>query len=154
MDVFSKKKRSDIMSKIRSKNSRAELAAFNGLKKRGIKFLRHYNDVPGKPDAAVPSKKKALFIDGDFWHGRNFLKLKKRLPKVYWVQKIQSNISRDRKQNRLLKKSGWQVLRIWEKDLIASPSETIEKIARFFGQTSRRLGRGHQSRRGNNRDKR
>ena len=85
------------MSKIRSKNTKAELIVFRELRKRKIYFQKHYKKCVGCPDIAIPSKKIAVFIDGDFWHGRNFHKDKKRLPKRYWLNKIEGNIVRDKK---------------------------------------------------------
>ncbi|MFA6228309.1 MAG: very short patch repair endonuclease [Patescibacteria group bacterium] len=116
-DVFSKEKRSEIMSKIRGKNTKVELLVFGELRKRGVYFQKHYKRAPGKPDIALPRKKIAVFIDGDFWHGYNFSNTKKRLPKKYWRAKIEANIHRDVKNRRKLKRMGWKVLRIWEHQL-------------------------------------
>jgi len=90
-DKFSKEKRSEIMSRIRSKNTKAEITVFRELRKRGIYFQKHYKKIAGNPDIALPRKKKAVFIDGDFWHGYNFSKLKERLPKKYWLEKIEDH---------------------------------------------------------------
>ena len=98
------------MSRIRSKNTKIEKLVFRELRKRKIYFQRHYKKCAGNPDIALPGKKIAIFIDGDFWHGYNFKKTKSRLPKKYWQEKIQSNIQRDRKNVVELKKEGWQVL--------------------------------------------
>lgn len=132
MDVFTKKKRSEIMSRIRSKNTKAELLVFRELRRRGIYFQKHYNRAPGKPDIALPRKKIAVFIDGDFWHGWQFFKNKKRLPKKYWVKKIEGNIVRDRKNRRILKKQGWKVLRIWEHEINSVKNQAcLDEIIRF-----------------------
>ncbi len=131
-DCFTKEKRSEIMSRIRSKNTKAELLVFRELRRRGIYFQKHYSLVAGKPDIALPRKKKAVFIDGDFWHGRNFKKTKDRLPKKYWRAKIEGNIKRDRKNRAKLKKEGWQVLRIWEGDIKKSLDKMMEKIIFFI----------------------
>lgn len=132
MDVFSKNKRSEIMSKIRSKNTKAELIVFHELRKRKIYFQKHYKKAIGSPDIAFPRKKIAIFIDGDFWHGRNFSKNKKKLPKKYWREKISSNILRDIRNKIKLKKQGWRVLRIWERELLKNKEKTIEKIVNFL----------------------
>lgn len=131
-DVFTKEKRSDIMSKIRSKNTKAELLVFRELRKRGIYFQKHYSRALGKPDIALPRKKIAVFVDGDFWHGYKFSKTKGRLPKKYWLQKIEYNIKRDRKNRTNLKKNGWKVLRVWEHEIIKSFDITIYKIIDFL----------------------
>jgi len=131
-DCFTKKKRSEIMSKIRSKNTKAEIIVFRELRRRGIYFQKHYNKALGKPDIALPRKKKAVFIDGDFWHGYNFNKQKDRLPKKYWRAKIESNIKRDRKNRAKLRKEEWQVLRVWEHEILNKFNLTMDKIINFL----------------------
>jgi DNA mismatch endonuclease, patch repair protein len=120
------------MSKIRSKNTSIELAIFKELKRRGLYFRRHYCKIIGTPDISMPTKKKAVFIDGDFWHGYNFKKLKKRLPKVFWIKKIERNIERDKTCRRKLRKEGWKVLRIWEHEIEKDLSKIVEKIEKFL----------------------
>jgi len=132
MDVFSKKKRSEIMSKIRSKNTMAEMLVFKELRRRKIYFQKHYKRAAGNPDIALPRKKKAVFIDGDFWHGYQFSKQKKRLPKKYWQKKIEGNIKRDKRARAKLKRGGWQVLRVWEHEINNNLDKIIEKINKFF----------------------
>lgn len=134
MDVFTKKKRSEIMSRIRSKNTKAELLVFRELRRRGVYFQKHYSRAVGKPDIALPRKKIAVFIDGNFWHGYRFFKNKHRLPKKYWVKKIESNIARDRKNRAKLRRMGWKVMKVWESDLTGKrkASESLEKIILFL----------------------
>lgn len=132
MDVFSKRKRSEIMSKIRSKNTKAEKLIFGELRKRGIYFRKHYSRVTGKPDIALPRRKLAIFIDGDFWHGWKFEKTKRRLPKKYWLEKIKQNMARDKKNRAILKSEGWKVLRVWEHGVIRKKELTIDKIINFI----------------------
>ncbi len=132
MDVFSKKKRSEIMSKIRSKNTKAELVVFSELRKRKIYFQKHYKKIIGCPDIAFPRKKLAIFIDGDFWHGRGFEKIKSRLPKKYWREKIRSNILRDKRNRAKLKKQGWRVLRVWEYQIERDFDRIIRKIENYL----------------------
>lgn len=131
MDVFTKKKRSEIMSKIRSKNTKAELIFFRELRKRKIYSQKHYKRCTGCPDIAIPSKKIAVFIDGDFWHGRNFRKNKERLPKKYWQGKIETNITRDKKNRSKLKRQGWRVLKVWESD-VKNNDKIIKNIINFI----------------------
>lgn len=121
------------MSKIRSKNSKAERIVFAYLRKQNIYFQRHYIKAPGKPDICLPRKKKALFIDGDFWHGRTFNKRESSLP-FYWVNKINSNVLRDKRQRTELTESGWQVLAVWESDLKrkSTRDDCLDLIKRFL----------------------
>jgi DNA mismatch endonuclease, patch repair protein len=132
MDTFTKKKRSEIMSNIRSKNTAVEKVIFSALRKRGVYFQKHYKKALGNPDIALPKKKIALFIDGDFWHGYNFAKQKKRLPKKYWLKKIEDNIKRDRKNRNKLKREGWKVLRVWEHEIKKNPERAIKKVVVFL----------------------
>ena len=120
------------MSKIRSKNTKAEKLIFGELRKRGIYFKKHYGRVAGKPDIALPRKKLAVFIDGDFWHGWQFKKNKCRLPKKYWLKKIEQNMARDKKNKAVLKREGWKVLRVWEHEVMEKRELTINKIINFI----------------------
>ena len=120
------------MSKIRSQNTMVEILVFREVRKRGIYFQKHYKRAIGNPDIALPRKKKAIFIDGDFWHGYEFSKLKKRLPKKYWLAKIERNIKRDKVNKIKLRKEGWQVLRVWEHEMLKNFDKTIGKIILFL----------------------
>ncbi len=131
-DVFTKAKRSQIMSRIRSKETGIEKAVFSFLRKQQIYFQKHYSRAPGKPDIALPSQKKAVFINGDYWHGYKFNFWKKRIPKIYWQDKIAGNITRDKKNYRKLRRRGWKLLIIWGHDVTEKPKQTFEKIAYFL----------------------
>jgi DNA mismatch endonuclease (patch repair protein) len=132
VDVFSKKKRSEIMSKIRSKNTGIEKEIFLELKKRKIHFQKHYKKVVGNPDIALPQKRKAIFIDGDFWHGYKFKQQKKRLPLKYWANKIEENINRDRRNRTKLKRNGWKVLRVWGHEIKENKNGAVKKMIKFL----------------------
>jgi len=131
-DIFTKLKRSEVMSKIRSKNSKIELLVFRELKRRRIYFQKHYTRVLGKPDIALPRKKKAVFIDSGFWHGYKYEILKPKLIKKFWRDKIEYNMRRDREITKKLRKNGWEVLRIWEHELKRDFEKTIKKIIEFL----------------------
>lgn len=132
MDKFTKKKRSEIMSSIRAKDTRIEKIIFKELKKRRIYFQKYYAKAIGNPDIALPKKKKAVFIDGDFWHGYQFSKLKERLPKKYWLAKIEQNIKRDKSNRIKLRKAGWKILRVWEHEINKNLQKVISKIILFL----------------------
>lgn len=133
-DIFNSKKRSEIMSRIRSKDTLIERAAYKYLRKNKIHFQKHYRRVPGCPDIAVPSKRKAVFIDGDFWHGRDFGRRKPGLPE-YWQKKISTNIERDKRNRSKLRRAGWRVLRVWEHDIEKNTDKTMARIADFLAGT-------------------
>lgn len=119
------------MSKIRSKNTSLEKKVFLFLRKRGIYFRKHYNRVPGCPDIALPCKKKAVFVDGDFWHGYRFNSFKGRLSD-YWEKKIENNIKRDIRNRSRLHRRGWKVLRMWQHDLEKNNEVSLQKIIDFI----------------------
>ena len=135
-DKISPEARSFIMSRIRSKNTKAEIVAFTYLRKNRIYFQKHYKKVVGQPDIALPRKKKAVFIDSDFWHGRTLAKLTARRGSSddYWVRKISRNMERDISQRKKLRRDGWDVLIIWEEDIVKKRSreEALGKIKEFL----------------------
>ena len=120
------------MSRIRSQNTSLESAVFKFLRKEKVYFRMHYRKAPGVPDIALPEKKKAIFIDGDFWHGWRYQQRKRRIPKVYWRGKIERNIERDRTNRRKLRRAGWAVMRIWEHQLKKNRAAMLAKIVRFL----------------------
>lgn len=137
-DVLSKSERSRIMGLIRSEDTKVEKEfrklISSVLYPKGIRYRKHYSKLPGKPDIAFVKNKIAVFIDGDFWHGYKFKIQKQRLPKKYWVKKIENNIVRDRKVDHELRRTGWHVLRIWEHEVKLRPKKVIEKIVKMMIQ--------------------
>lgn len=129
-DVFSKSKRSEIMSKIRSKNTGLEKHTKIILRKNKVKFRTHPK-LYGKPDFLL-EKKTVLFCDSSFWHGRNWKLLQVRLKNGgnsnYWVTHIEKNRKRDKLVNKKLKEYGYTVIRFWDSDLFKRPDWCIVKI--------------------------
>jgi DNA mismatch endonuclease (patch repair protein) len=117
-DVFSKRKRSHVMAAIRSKgNKETEMRLAAIFRVHRIKGWRRHRPLPGKPDFIFPKHKLAIFVDGCFWHGcRQHLRMPQS-NRAYWKRKIAQNMKRDRKITRVLRKTSWQVVRIWEHSL-------------------------------------
>jgi DNA mismatch endonuclease (patch repair protein) len=88
--------------------------------------------VPGKPDLAFTRQKVCVFVDGDFWHGRNWdnlvTQLQRRANPGYWIPKIAANMQRDRLNTNALQAAGWQVVRIWETDVLADPGRAADSV--------------------------
>src|SRR5882724_3499473 len=103
-DKFDEATRSRIMSSIKGKNTSPEKIVFRYLRLQKIYFQKHYTRAIGSPDVALPRKKKALFIDGEFWHGYTLERRKDKLP-MYWSQKIIRNVKRDRRYRKELRES-------------------------------------------------
>ncbi|MBC8097746.1 MAG: very short patch repair endonuclease [Akkermansiaceae bacterium] len=114
-DVFTKAKRSDVMSRIRLRGNKAtELALMRVLRAHGITGWRRNQPVFGKPDFVFPKLKLAIFVDGCFWHGCPRHATKPRNNEAFWRRKFTANKARDRLVTRTLRSRGWRVLRIWE----------------------------------------
>jgi len=122
-DVFTKKKRAQIMAAIRSTGNRAtELKLATILRAHRITGWRRDQPLAGKPDFVFRRERLAVFVDGCFWHGCRW---HLRMPKdnrAYWSPKIARNMRRDREINRQLRKAGWRTLRVWEHALKSSHS--------------------------------
>jgi DNA mismatch endonuclease (patch repair protein) len=131
-DIFSKEKRSKIMSSIRSKDTTIEKKVGLLLKKNKIKFKKNPRMV-GNPDFVITGKKVAIFCDGDFWHGRDYKARKKELSE-FWRKKIERNMERDKETNRRLRKDGWGIIRLWECDINNSPEKCVRKILSSLGR--------------------
>jgi DNA mismatch endonuclease, patch repair protein len=118
-DVFTKEKRSQVMSRIRGKgNESTELKMVRLLREKKITgWRRHYAQVMGRPDFIWPKKKIAVFIDGCFWHGCPKCFQMPKNNRKFWAEKIAGNKKRDMKVNKELRKKGWRVIRIWEHSL-------------------------------------
>ena len=125
VDIFTPKKRSWIMSRIRSKDTKIEMKIADLLRKNKIHY-RRFPKVFGSPDFIV-EKKILVFCDGDFWHGYRYAK-KKKPPKKFWRDKIERNMERDRKVTRKLRADGWTVVRLWEHDIEKRPESCIRRI--------------------------
>jgi DNA mismatch endonuclease, patch repair protein len=117
-DVFSKKKRSEVMAAIRSKgNKETEIALAAIFRKNGLNGWRRHFPIPGKPDFTFLFHRVAVFVDGCFWHGCRWHGRKPGSNQQYWTKKLERNKARDREVTHLLRQNGWKVLRIWEHEL-------------------------------------
>jgi DNA mismatch endonuclease (patch repair protein) len=119
MDVFTPEKRSEVMSRIRGRDTKPELALRSMLHRLGYRFTVNgpkNQSLPGKPDLVLPKYRTVIFVHGCFWHGhencRHF-----RLPKsrrAFWKAKIEGNQARDLRNETALRHLGWHVVTIWE----------------------------------------
>ena len=141
MDVFSKGKRSRIMSRIKGKDTRPELTVRSLLHGMGHRFRIHRTDLPGNPDIVLPKHKKVIFVHGCFWHGHIGCPRSKR-PSTnteFWQKKLDKNIRRDAKNIAGLEASGWTVLVIWQCEVKNMP-ELKHKLENFLGKESKQPG--------------
>lgn len=96
------------------------------------RYRKNVKDLPGKPDIVFPRSKVAVFADGDFWHGRDFVKWRRGIPK-FWKKKIASNMERDRKQTKELRKVGYKAIRFWGSAIKGKPDYVWRAISRALG---------------------
>jgi len=125
MDTVSKQKRSEIMTRIKSCDSKIEILFRKELWKRGFRYRKNFGKYFGKPDVVLKKYKTAIFIDSCFWHG---CKKHCRIPtanKKYWVEKITKNIKRDKKVSLYYKEKSWKICRVWEHNV---NKKTIDKL--------------------------
>ncbi len=127
--------RSQIMKRVKSKDTTIELILRKELYKRGLRYQKNVKTIFGKPDIVFKGKKLAVFADSEFWHGKK-LREGWSIPKThteYWVKKITRNMQRDEEVNAELKREGWTVLRFWEKDIrkdVSACADAVEKTLR------------------------
>lgn len=115
-DVVDRKTRSRIMSGIRSKNTKPELAVRRHLHKAGLRFALHRRDLPGRPDIVLPRHGAVVEVHGCFWHrhpGCRFA-TSPATRKTFWQEKFADNVRRDRSNTRALRVLGWRVFVVWE----------------------------------------
>jgi len=127
-DVFTKEKRSWVMSRIRGTNTKIDLKMKKILSQRRYSF-QMYPKMFGNPDFIIKRKRIAIFCDGDFWHGYRYYS-KKKPAKKFWREKIEGNMRRDRKVSRKLRREGWSVLRFWEHDIEKHPEKCTKKLVK------------------------
>ncbi|HWQ47742.1 MAG TPA: DNA mismatch endonuclease Vsr [Methanosarcina sp.] len=127
--MYSKKKRSEIMSKIRGKETKPEILVRKFLFSEGFRYRINDERYPGKPDLVLPKYKTVIFIHGCFWHGHENCKASK-LPETnveFWEKKISDNVARDRKNIEKLKDGGWNVIIVWQCE-IKSKAKREERL--------------------------
>ena len=126
-DIFTPEKRSWVMSRIRSRDTKIEKRTASLLRKSKLHY-RRFPKTFGSPDFVV-ERSVLVFCDGDFWHGYRYGE-KKRLPKKFWRDKIERNMRRDRTVTRRLRADGWSVVRLWEHDIDGKPDVCAGRITR------------------------
>ena len=118
------------MSNVHLKRGKAETLLAKRLWGLGYRYRLNYRKLPGSPDIVITKEKLAIFVDGEFWHGQDWENRKPKLKsnRDYWIEKIEENMSRDKRNNDSLSEMGWQVIRFWEKDVLKSPDDCIQRI--------------------------
>ena len=124
--------RSENMRRIRSKNTKIEIALRKALWHKGYRYRKNYEALPGKPDIVLTKQKIAIFCDSEFFHGKDWEVLKPQLEHgkdgEFWIKKISRNRERDDEVNKQLLFLGWTVIRFWGKDIIKNTDECVKVV--------------------------
>lgn len=136
------------MANVSLKGGKSETALAKALWHEGFRYRKNYKKLPGSPDIAITKYKVAVFIDGEFWHGENWEERKSKLKsnRDYWIEKIEENISRDKRNDELLYEMGWMPIHFWEKEvkknLTGCVHKVIDAIQIQFAKTTNLLNSG------------
>ena len=118
------------MGKVKLKGGKAETMLAKALWHQGYRYRRNDKRLPGSPDIAILKYRIAVFVDGEIWHGKDWATRKERLKRnrEYWIQKIEENIARERRDDARLRNAGWLPVHFWEKDVLRSLQDCVAEI--------------------------
>ena len=118
------------MSNVHLKGGKAEVTLAKALWHQGYRYRRNYKKLPGSPDIAILKYKVAVFVDGEFWHGHDWENRKQRLKsnREYWIEKIEENMARDKRNDLLLAEMGWKPIHLWEKEVNEGLENCVDAI--------------------------
>lgn len=122
------------MSHVGLKRNKYEKALAKKIWHMGYRYRLNYKTLPGSPDIAILKYNLAIFVDGEFWHGKDFHERISTLTnnKSYWIEKIKENRERDRANDEKLKQLGWIPIHFWSKDIVADIDYCIDTIIDFI----------------------
>lgn len=129
MDRLTPEQRRKNMQSIKASGTKAEVLFAKALFARGYRYRKNSVNIYGKPDITIKKLKLAIFIDGEFWHGKNWETKKSKIGTNtdFWHKKIERNMERDEEVNEKLQNEGWTVLRFWDKEVIKDLERCIEE---------------------------
>jgi len=139
MDKLAPDQRSKNMRAIKSKGSKIENLLAKELWKKGYRYRRNNKSVFGKPDFTFKKYKIAIFVDSEFWHGKDWKthKYDNKSNQDFWHKKIERNIERDEEVNAYLTNAGWKVLRFWGKQIEKNINYCVQKIEEQINESKR-----------------
>lgn len=131
---YTTKQRSKLMSKIKAKNTKPEIALRKALWAKGLRYRIHAQELPGRPDIVIKKYRLAIFVDGEFWHGYRWQENKGRLKKNtgFWIPKIERNIQKDRINVQALRALGYTVFRFWSGEVQKNPSACVNQVMLYI----------------------
>ena len=120
------------MRRIRSRDTKPELALRKELYRRGFRYRVDYAQAPGRPDIAMVGRRLAIFVDGEFWHGKKLSEERLSEMSEYWQRKISRNVERDRRINNDLGDQGWTVIRVTDR-AVGGDLPEVRRLHRAVG---------------------
>ena len=136
MDIWSKKKRSAVMAKIKGKDTKPEWIVRRYLFSRGYRYRKNVKGLPGTPDIVLRKYGIVIFIHGCFWHGHEVDGTMPKTNREFWKNKIEGNKLRDKRNKEKLRKMGWSVITVWECQLkSAVRQQTLLEIEYYINHT-------------------
>lgn len=115
-DIMDTKRRSELMARIRNRDTTPELAVRRIAHRMGLRFRLHRKDLPGRPDLVFPKHRLTVFVHGCFWHRHEGCRYastpKSRI--AFWTEKFAANVERDARREAALRTLGWRVFVIWQ----------------------------------------
>ncbi len=128
------------MQAVKASGSKIETALAKALFAQGLRYRKNDRTVFGKPDLTIKKYKLAVFVDSEFWHGKDWetRKFEHKSNQEFWLTKIERNIERDNEVNVRLIAEGWKVLRFWGKDITKNLDKCINKIQKTINETERK----------------
>ncbi len=131
---YTTKQRSNLMSKIKGKDTKPEILFRKELWKLGFRYRKHGKKFPGNPDIIMQKYKLIIFVDGEFWHGYNWIEKKKKIKtnRDFWIPKIERNMQRDLENNLKLESLGFKVFRFWEHEIKKDLDSCINLIIKYI----------------------
>lgn len=133
MDVMTPAQRRRNMQHVRSKDTKPEIKLRKLLYHEGFRYQKNWKELPGKPDIVLTKQRICIFIDGEYFHGKDWEsgqreRVKNGTHADYWLSKIERNMERDRQNDSDLNGLGWTVLRFWSRDVLHHPEECLKVI--------------------------
>lgn len=123
---------SKTMKRVKSKDTSIEVVLRKALWEKGFRYRKNVASLPGKPDIVIPKYKIVIFCDSEFFHGKDWYKLKEQLQKGnnadYWIAKIERNRQRDVDNDKKLMFLGWNVVHFWGKDIAKNTEECVKVV--------------------------
>ena len=130
MDKLTPEQRKKCMQSNKSKGTKPELVLAKAMWALGLRYRKNSGSIFGKPDFSFKKYKVAVFVDGEFWHGKDWERKKAEIKgnREFWITKIERNIRRDMEVTGRLKAEGWTVLRFWSNDVVKNTTYCAEKV--------------------------